>query len=107
MRERENLIWIGILVILLALAGTVSAKPDGSMGFSCNNCHSAITIENASFYNQTHRYNETIINPPNCDNSHYSVAATPFSMQLSPIGGTPPYLRSAMCERCHKEEYGN
>ena len=107
MRKRENIIGIGILVILLALAGTVSAKPDGSLGFSCNNCHSAITIENASFYNQTHRYNETIINPPNCDNCHESVAATPFNMNLNLKKGTPTYLTSAMCENCHKAKYDN
>src|SRR5659263_658394 len=104
MKERELFIGIGILVMLLALAGTVSASHDGSKGFACNNCH-AITPENATFYNQTHRYNETLINPPNCDLCHVSVATTPFNMDLSLKKGTPTYLTSTTCQACHKIKY--
>ena len=104
MEEKEFFIGIGILVMLLALAGTVSASSDGSKGFACNNCH-AITPENATFYNQTHRYNETLINPPNCDLCHVSVSATPFSMNLALRTGTPTYLTSSVCKDCHREKY--
>jgi formate-dependent nitrite reductase cytochrome c552 subunit len=104
MKEKELFIGIGILVMLLALAGTVSASHDGSKGFACNNCH-AITPENATFYNQTHRYNETLINPPNCDLCHVSVATTPFNMDLSLKKGTPTYLTSTTCQACHKTKY--
>lgn len=103
------IIGIGILIILLALAGTGSALPGGFAGnFNCNGCHPSITPGNATFYNQTHRYNATVINPPYCDTCHVDVSkkgTVPDPMNFTLRTGNATYLNSSVCETCHKKKY--
>ncbi|VVB54186.1 Cytochrome c7 c [uncultured archaeon] len=101
---------IGILIILLALAGIGSAYPNGGLGWGCTTCHSSITPSMATFYNQTHRYNDTVINPLYCDTCHVDVSkkvSLPNPMNFSLRTGTPTYLNSSVCEDCHKVKYDN
>ena len=101
---------IGILITLLALAGTGSAQPDGSFGWGCNGCHPSISAGNATFYNQTHRYNVTVITPPDCNYCHVDVMGHGIGevMNLSLINnGTSTYLNSTTCKNCHKAKYDN
>ncbi|MDL5501817.1 MAG: multiheme c-type cytochrome, partial [Candidatus Methanoperedens sp.] len=55
------LIGIGILIILLALAGTGSAYPDGSAGWACSACHSANGSFNTNFFIDNHKFNGTSV----------------------------------------------
>lgn len=110
------LIGIGILIILLALAGTGSANPSGSLGSNCAGCHPSITSAMATFYDQTHRYNATSIaynvtanNTLYCDKCHVDVSTHGMAevMNFSLRTGDPTYLNSSVCEDCHKAKYDN
>ena len=82
---------------------------------SCTNCHTNLTTvflpltSNGSFYNRTHRYNDTTLAsarlaPPACSNCHVDVNAGDFTF----ISGVPAtYLKSTTCENCHKTKYDN
>lgn len=140
---------IGILIILLALAGPGSAKSSGYGSANCDYCHGvdapSLTTEgrnylhnhnfngttyprvltgclechtdltsflpltsNGTFYNQTHRYNSTILAvnisvAPGCANCHGNVSADNFTL----ITDTPTYLNASICEDCHKAKYDN
>ena len=104
------LIGIGILIILLALAGTGSAKSDSSFGTNCGGCHismiAPITPDKltgaGNFFNSTHRYTASTITPPACASCHTNVN-TNFNLST----GTPTYLNSTTCSKCHKAKYDN
>lgn len=111
------LIGIGILIILLALAGTGSANPSGSFGLNCGpGCHPSITSAMTTFYNETHRYNATSIaynvtanNTLYCDKCHVDVSTHSSGevMNFSLRNGTATYLNSSVCKDCHKAKYDN
>ena len=139
---------IGILIILLALAGTGSAWPSQA-GTGCSGCHSAGGFDgvffndthkfngisrpvvadscaychiqppsggmnsynmnlssNGSFYNSTHRYNDTILASeimvaPACGNCHLNVTNNSFTI----LTGDATYLTSSVCKVCHEKKY--
>lgn len=105
--KKGIIIGIGILTILLALAGTGSAKstfPTYSEPLGCSFCHNTFQAPinftaNGSFFNSTHRYNDTTIavTGTDCDNCH----TTLFALR----NGTPTYLTSTFCKNCHKAKY--
>ena len=82
---------------------------------SCTNCHTNLTTaflpltSNGSFYNSTHRYNDTTLAsarlaPPACSNCHVDVNAGDFTF----ISGAPAtYLKSTTCENCHRLKFDN
>src|SRR5659263_562160 len=106
MKMRKKNILIGILVILLALAGTVSAFKNGNLGYDCYRCHGTQwTSSNIAFYNQTHRYNDTLQNPPSCENCHAGAWSSSDRFNFSLRTGTPTYLNSTTCSKCHKAKY--
>ncbi|MDO8725997.1 MAG: ammonia-forming cytochrome c nitrite reductase subunit c552, partial [Candidatus Methanoperedens sp.] len=106
MGKNEIIIGIGILVILLALAGTGSAFKSGSSGYDCYKCHaSQWTSSNIAFYNQSHRYNDTVQNPPSCENCHAGAWSSSDRFNFSLRTGTATYLTSTTCENCHKAKY--
>jgi formate-dependent nitrite reductase cytochrome c552 subunit len=104
---RKGIIFgIGILIILLALAGTGSASLDQHRGLDCYSCHSSgqFTSNQTTFYNQTHRYNDTVQIVPICTVCHagtWTYGSFDFSLKT----GTPTYMGSAICEDCHKAKY--
>ncbi len=102
---------IGIIIVLLALIGTVSARPDGSFGTSCGSCHTGYSApitpdqltSKGNFFNSTHRYDDFTLTPPACVNCHVSVSTGDFGL----LNGTPTYLNSYTCKNCHKKKYDN
>lgn len=95
---------IGILIILLAMAGTASAKATG-FGNLCSSCHVGPGYPTpftgaGSYFNSTHRYNDTSITPPTCATCHVDVN-TNFNLST----GTPNYTNSSLCKVCHQKKY--
>src|SRR5665648_54161 len=101
---------IGILILLLALAGTSSA----SMAFGvspCDTCHTTWSGNTptgftapGTIFNNTHRADATTPikdSVPACANCHVNVAALNFGL----LSDTPTYLGSETCENCHKAKY--
>ncbi|NJD53818.1 MAG: ammonia-forming cytochrome c nitrite reductase subunit c552 [Candidatus Methanoperedens sp.] len=83
---------------------------------SCTYCHTNLATgflpftSNGSFYNSTHRYNDTTLAsarlapPASCYSCHVNVSAGNFAL----ISGVPAtYLKSTTCENCHKSKYDN
>ena len=108
---------IGILIILLALAGTGSAHPSYYSGGCSPSCHSSGF--NGTFFNNTHKFNgisvPTVDGPNNnCDKCHSN---PPADMSLTLIGqnysikhngmNTSGYINSgANCTYCHLDPVG-
>src|SRR5665648_1053239 len=105
--KKGIILGIGILIILLALAGTGSAKANGVFGPMCFSCHSTTTYPGLNsvglHFSATHRANATSITPPTCTNCHVNVSAETDTFAL--LTGTPTYLGSDACENCHKAKY--
>src|SRR5665648_560900 len=105
--KKGIILGIGILIILLALAGTGSAKANGVFGPMCFSCHSTTTYPGLNsvglHFSATHRANATSITPPTCTNCHVNVSAETDTFAL--LSDTPTYLGSDTCENCHKAKY--
>ncbi|MCX9086567.1 MAG: ammonia-forming cytochrome c nitrite reductase subunit c552 [Candidatus Methanoperedens sp.] len=118
------LIGIGILIILLALAGTGSARPTGYGDTACNTCHNTGGF-NITNYDKIHKFdgisarNDT----QSCGYCHIqppSGAANPYNMNLTSNGsyynGTHRYNATTLaanissspgCSNCHDNVTGN
>jgi hypothetical protein len=92
---------IGILIILLALAGIGSAISDFSG--SCSSCHNPccsktnVATSAGIFFNSTHRYNDSSITPPACAECHVNANGGNFGL----ISGAGTNLTIGECAYCH------
>lgn len=118
------IIGIGVLLILLALAGTVSAKPAWGATCDSGSCHNSGGF-NGTVYANVHKFNG--ISAPtvtvSCGNCHIqppSGSATPYDMNLTSNGSsynnTHRYndttlasekLTAPACGNCHNDTINN
>ncbi len=93
---------------------------------SCLNCHPNLVTflpltSEGSFYNSTHRFNDTTLASKllsaqwnsgltptgGCNNCHVNVAGDANGSNFNLITGTPTYLTSTVCQDCHEAKYDN
>ena len=121
--KKKILIGLGILVILLALAGTVSARP--AYGASCSGCHSSSGSFSGTIYANVHKFDG--ISAPtatvSCGYCHIQPpngTANPYNMGLTSNGSlynsTHRYnattlasvkLAAPACGNCHADVINN
>lgn len=112
---------IGILIILLALAGTGSAKSEYSFG--CNFCHTTAPVltANGTFFNQTHKFDGVLkpINATSCSTCHTNPSSLDFTLKSngSFYNSTHRYNATTLasvklisttngCNNCHNNTVG-
>ena len=118
------LIGIGILIILLALAGIVSAQPYLGYAYStCSGCHTNGSF-NGTFFDNTHKFNgSTVTSAASCNNCHIKKpgsGANNYNMTLTSNGSyyneTHRYnattlasekLTATACYKCHVDVNAN
>jgi hypothetical protein len=81
---------------------------------SCTECHVNPPTTDLNLtstgqnYSSSHRYNDTTLasarlGPPACYNCHVDVNGSNFTF----LSGPPTYLKSEMCQNCHRLRYDN
>lgn len=120
---RKGIIFgIGILIILLALAGTGSARP--AYGAVCSGCHSANGSFNGTIFANVHKFDG--VSAPtltascgHCHNQPPSGSANPYNMSLTLNGSfynsthrntttlASVNLAAPACGNCHNNNTGN